>query len=207
VDVTAGTTTLPAGTYNLTATYTPPNTSEYNNATQTVSLDVSGESVWIVNSAGGASEFANTGYAISPYAGDENAVAIDHAGNVWSITTSASTMLETSQTGITQSSTGSGTGGLDGPAGIAIDGNSQVWTANSANNSVSLFSNSATALSPSGGFTDSSLSTPSGVAVDLGGSVWVTNKGNNSVTRILGAAAPAAPLSTAAKNNTTGAKP
>jgi len=44
-------------------------------------------------------------------------------------------------------------------------------------------------------------------AVDLGGSVWITNQGNNSVTRILGAAAPAAPLSTATANKTTGTKP
>jgi DNA-binding beta-propeller fold protein YncE len=75
------------------------------------------------------------------------------------------------------------------------------------NNSVSLFSNAGAALSPSTGFTDSSLSTPSGIAIDLGGSVWIANTANNSVTRILGAAAPAAPLSTATANNTTGAKP
>jgi hypothetical protein len=40
-----------------------------------------------------------------------------------------------------------------------------------------------------------------------GGSVWVANKGNKNVTRILGVGASAAPLSTAAANKTTGAKP
>jgi hypothetical protein len=62
-------------------------------------------------------------------------------------------------------------------------------------------------LSPPSGFSDTSLSTPTGIAIDLGGSVWIANKGNNSVTRILGVGASAAPLSTAAANKTTGAKP
>jgi streptogramin lyase len=97
-------------------------------------------------------------------------------------------------------------GGLNSPVAIAIDGSEQVWITN-GNGSVSEFSNAGSALSPSGGFADSSLSTPSGIAVDLGGSVWIANKGNNSVTRILGAAAPVAPLATAAANGTTGAKP
>jgi hypothetical protein len=81
-----------------------------------------------------------------------------------------------------------------------------VWVTN-GNGSVSEFSNGGVAISSGAGFTDSSLSTPSGIAVDLGGSVWIANKGNNSVTRILGAAAPVAPLATAAANGTTGAKP
>jgi DNA-binding beta-propeller fold protein YncE len=98
-------------------------------------------------------------------------------------------------------------GGLDAPAGIAIDGNGQVWVTN-GNNTVSLFSNAGAPISASGGIMDSSvLATPTGIAVDLGGSVWIANAGSNSVTRILGAAAPTAPLSTAAANNTTGAKP
>ena len=87
-----------------------------------------------------------------------------------------------------------------------IDGAGQAWVTN-GNNSVSLFANEGAAVSPTTGFTDSSLSTPTGIAVDLGGSVWIANKGSNSVTRILGAAVPAAPLSTAAANKTTGTKP
>ena len=57
-----------------------------------------------------------------------------------------------------------------------------------------------------GEFTDGSLSRRSGVATDPGGDVWIANMGNRIITRILGAAAPAAPLSTAAKNNPTGAR-
>lgn len=206
VDVTSGTTTLPVGTYNLTATYTPTDTSQYSDATQTVSFTVSGESVWIVDGGGGTSELAGNGYGISPsaYSGANQAVAIDNAGNVWTVGTGSTPLEETSQVG-TQPATPTG-GGLNLPVGIAIDGNSAVWITN-GNGTVSEFSNGGTAQSPSNGFADASLSTPSGIAIDLGGSVWIANKGNNSVTRILGAAAPADPLATAAANNKTGVEP
>jgi len=206
VDVTGGTTSLPVGTYTVTATYTPTDTSEYNNDTQMVSLYVSSESVWILDSGGGTSELAGNGYGISPgaYSGADMAVAIDSGGNIWTVGTGSTLLEETNQVG-TAPATPTG-GGLDVPVGIAIDGNSAVWITN-GNNTISEFSNAGVAQSPSNGFADSSLSTPSGIAIDLGGSVWIANKGNSSVTRILGAAAPADPLATAAANNKTGAKP
>ncbi|MGB9147794.1 MAG: hypothetical protein WCC14_18350, partial [Acidobacteriaceae bacterium] len=201
------TTGLAAGTYNITANFTP-SSGDYNAISDTQQLTVSGESVWVVNSGGGTGELAGNGYAISPiaYGGANAAVAIDSSGNVWTVGTGATLLEDTSQTGIVENSISSG-GGLDAPSAIAIDGNSQIWITNSGNNSISLFLDNGTAVSPSTGFTDSPLSTPSGIAVDLSGSIWIANKGNNTVTRILGAAAPAAPLSTAAANNTTGARP
>ncbi len=127
----------------------------------------------------------------------------EDGGNVWTV--GSGSLEEISQIGTLQTMIASG-GGLDLPNAIAIDGNGQVWVTN-GNNTVSEFSNSGSAMSPSGGFKDSSLSAPAGIAIDLGGSVWVVNNGNNSVTRILGAAAPVAPLSTAAENGATGARP
>ncbi|MGA8108595.1 MAG: hypothetical protein WB974_04130, partial [Acidobacteriaceae bacterium] len=187
------------GTYSVTATFTPEDSYEYTSATMTETLTVSGESVWIVNGGGGVSELAGNGAAITSSAdsGGTTAAAIDAAGNVWSIGSGTYLLEDISQTGAVQHSIASG-GGLDGPSGIAIDGNSQVWVSNAGNSSFSLFLDDGTAESPSGGFTDSSLDSPSGIAVDGGGSVWIANKGNNSLTRVLGAAAPAAPLSTAA---------
>ncbi len=206
---TAITTTsgLVAGNYTLAATFNP-SSNAYNTTSSMKQLAVSGESVWIVNSGGGTAELAGNGSGItqSPYTGANLAVAVDSAGNVWSAGTGSSLLVETSQVGTNPNTIASGTGGLNAPAGIAIDGASQVWVTN-GNSTVSEFSSAGAAVSPSSGFTDPSLSTPSGIAVDLGGSVWIANKGNNSVTRILGGAAPVAPLATAAKNNTTGAKP
>jgi hypothetical protein len=206
-DITAGTTSLPANKYTITATFNPTNP-QYASAIASATLIVAGETVWIVNGgSGGLSELTGDGTVVtsSAYAGGNVAVAIDNGGNVWTVGTGSPLLGEISQVGTVQNSIATG-GGIDLPVGIAIDGSSQVWVTN-GNSSVSEFSNAGAALSPSTGFTDSSLSTPSGIAIDLGGSVWIANTGNNSVTRILGAAAPVAPLSTATANNTTGAKP
>jgi hypothetical protein len=207
VDITGGTSSLAPGKYSVTAMFNPTNP-QYASTSASNNLTVAGETVWIVNGGGGSlSELTGDGFAISSsaYPGENTAAAIDSGGNVWTVGTGATPLIETSQVGTVQNSISSG-GGLDAPVGIAIDGNSQTWITN-GNNSVSLFSNGGTAISPGSGFTDTSLSTPTGIAIDQGGSVWIANKGTSTVTRILGAAAPAAPLSTAAKNNTTGAKP
>jgi hypothetical protein len=208
IDITGGTSGLAVGSYNIAANFAPTDSADYTTAQSMASLVVSGESVWIVNSPGGTSELAGNGYGITSSAdpGANLSVAIDSSGNVWTVGSGSTLLEETSQTGSSLNTIGSGTGGLSSPAAIAIDGDGQIWIMN-GNNSVSLFSNAGTALSPSTGFISATLSTPSGVAVDLSGSVWITNKGSNSVTRILGAAAPAAPLSIAAANQTTGKKP
>ncbi|MFP5227792.1 MAG: M12 family metallopeptidase [Acidobacteriota bacterium] len=206
INVTSGTQGLAAGSWNITATFTPTDPTTYATAQTTLAITVSGESVWILNSGGSGAELAGDGYGISTsaYPGANTAIAIDSGGNVWTAGTGP-LLEETSQVGTVQNTISSG-GGLNAPAGIAIDGLSQVWVTD-GNNSVSQFSNAGAPVSPSTGYTDTSLATPIGIAIDQAGSVWVANKGNNSLTRILGAAAPAAPLSTAAKNNTTGARP
>jgi hypothetical protein len=206
VNVTGGTSGLTPGKYTITASFSPINPM-YAPATVNKSLTVAGETVWIVNSGGSLSELTGDGTAVSSsaFTGGSFGIGIDATGNLWSGGPSYLQLNEENQVG-TQLSPVLPYGGLGTPAGVAIDGNSQIWVTN-ANSTVSLFANNGTALSPSSGFTDTSLSTPTGIAIDLGGSVWIANKGNNSVTRILGAAAPAAPLATAAANNTTGAKP
>jgi hypothetical protein len=195
---------LAPNTYTITATFNP-GSNVYSTTSATNPLTVSGESVWILNGSGGPSELAGNGADISPSAdpGEGTAMAIDSGGNIWTV--GSGSLEEVNQVGTLKQTISTG-GGLDLPTAIAIDGNSQVWVTN-GNNSVSEFSNSGTPLSPSAAFTDTSLSEPTGIAIDLAGSVWVVNQSNNSVTRILGVAAPVAPLSTAAANNTTGAKP
>ena len=208
IDITSGTSTLAVGNYNLAANFTPTNRSIYSSAQSTATLVVSGESVWIVDSAGGTSELAGNGAGMTSGAdpGANLAVAIDSGGNVWTVGSGSTLLEETNQMGTSLTTVPSGTGGLSSPAAIAIDGDGQVWVTN-GNNSVSLFSNAGTALSLSNGFKDNSISAPNGIAIDSSGNVWIANKRSNSVTRILGAAAPAAPLSTAAANKTTGEKP
>jgi streptogramin lyase len=109
---------------------------------------------------------------------------------------------------------------------VAVDGNDNLWYANSTGNSVTLFKNLGTAainggqyttvtsaISPSTGYTaGGTLSSPAQIAVDPSGDVWVTNTGASgvgpSVTELIGVAAPTfTPLSSAAYNNKLGAKP
>jgi hypothetical protein len=202
------TTALAPGSYTITANFVPTNSAAWSANSAQSTLVVSGQSIWIVDSdTGGTSELTDNGTWVTytPDSGANTAVAIDNAGNVWSVG-AGPLVEETNQVGTLKNSIDSG-GGLDGPAAVAIDGLGQVWVSNAANNSVSLFTNAGTAVSGSGGITDPSLSTPAGIAVDLSGSVWVANTGNSSVTRFLGAAAPVAPLATAATGGTTGTRP
>jgi Astacin (Peptidase family M12A)/Divergent InlB B-repeat domain len=205
-NATSGTSSLPPGTYQMTATFVPISP-QYLSASVIKTFTVASETVWIINSNGSLSELTGDGSALSSsaFTGGNLGVSIDGGGTLWSVGTGNMPLQETNQVGA-QLSPILSSGGIGTPAGIAIDGASQVWVTN-ANGSVSVFADSTAPLSPPTGFTDASLSTPSGIAIDLGGSVWIANEGNNSVTRILGAAAPAAPLATAAANNTTGAKP
>jgi hypothetical protein len=207
INVTSGTSGLAPGKYTITASFSPINPA-YAAAAPTSTLTVAGETVWIVNNGGSLSELTGDGTALSSsaFAGANLGVGVDSGGNLWSVGTGYVQLGESNQVG-TQLSPVEPNGGLGTPAGVAIDGSSQIWVTNANNATFSLFANDGTALSPSNGFTDSSLSTPSGIAIDLGGSVWIANQGGSSVTRILGAAAPAAPLATAAANKTTGAKP
>ncbi|MEO6922846.1 MAG: hypothetical protein ABI142_03390 [Bryocella sp.] len=76
-------------------------------------------------------------------------------------------------------------GGLNTPQGIATDATGNVWVANSGNSSVSEFSPSGLALSPTTGYTGGSIATPYALAVDPGGNVWVANA--TSVTELNGA--------------------
>jgi hypothetical protein len=206
INVTSGTSGLGPGSYTMEATFTPINP-QYLSATVNKPFTVASETVWIVNSNGSLSELTGDGSPVfsSAFSGANAGVGIDSGGSLWTIGTGFLQLGETNQVGAQLSPVQLG-GGFSTPAGIAIDGASQLWMTNT-NGTVSLFANSGTALSPSSGFTDASLATPSGIAIDLGGSVWIANQGNNSVTRFLGAAAPAAPLATAAANKTTGAKP
>jgi len=102
-------------------------------------------------------------------------------------------------------------GGIDAPTALAVDGTGSLWVVN-GNNTVSLFNNSGTALSPSGGYTGGTtggISTPTGIAIDSSGAVWISNGGTSgSVTQVLGGAAPViTPTITATQTNSLGVKP
>jgi streptogramin lyase len=196
---------LATGTYTLTATLTPTDSVDFAGSSASVLFTVLPQSVWITDGSGGLSVLNDGGGGSSsqPYPGGIVGAAIDNGGSIWSLTSTG--VVKTSEAGVNQL-TVAGTGGLNAPTALAIDGAGQVWIAN-GNNSLSVISDAGAVLSPSSGFTDPSLSGSSGVAIDNSGSVWVANEGNNSVTEIVGAASPVAPLVNGVVNKTLGARP
>lgn len=95
---------------------------------------------------------------------------------------------------------------LNKPEGIALDGDRNVWIANSGGSSVTTFlfsgSSTYTATSPNPYAHSTTMTAPYGIAIDRSGNVWVSNAGcvNNSATactpgnyvlsELIGAAAP-----------------
>lgn len=100
------------------------------------------------------------------------------------------------------SSTGYTGGGLDTPAGIAVDGAGNVWVTNyhsgTRTHGATITelqganaANPGQPLSPSSGFgLDANLLEPDGIAIDASGNVWVSNFGLSTITQFLGAATP-----------------
>jgi hypothetical protein len=76
-------------------------------------------------------------------------------------------------------------GGLNKPAGLAVDANGHLWMPNPIANSVSEFDNNGNAISTASGFTG--LNAPYALAIDTNGYVWIANSGNNSLVEMSGA--------------------
>lgn len=75
-------------------------------------------------------------------------------------------------------------GGLNRGQLIAVDGAGNVWVPNAVDpGTLSEFSPTGAALSPSTGFTGGGLSYPEAVAIDLSGYVWAANEGNGSLSK------------------------
>ena len=179
-----------------------------------IALDSAGNA-WIANiSNNSVSKFSNAGVAISPPTGYTGGgldatfgIAIDNSGNAWIANGSSGNdpnrITKLSNDGVPQSSGFTG-GGLNFPTAIAIDGSGSVWIANLAS-SISRFSNSGVAISPSTGYSVGPHFL-NAIAVDGSGSVWVTT--DTAVEVFIGAATPVVtPLATGVKNNTLGSRP
>jgi sugar lactone lactonase YvrE len=195
-----GSTTAPSavGRYSVVGTVVDPIYAGTGMGTMEIYSTGLATTTWIVNQDSTVSHLSSAG-AVTATVGTPSgtstygAIAIDSTGNAWSVTNANNSVQEVSPTGTL---TGTYTvGGVSAPSSVAIDGAGQVWVANGTN-SVTVLTNTGTAVSPSAGYLaattnyPSVLSTPSSIAIDSTGSVWITNAGSSTVTRILGAAAP-----------------
>jgi len=155
----------------------------------------------------------------------------DHTGAIWSFgSASSNSLVKYTVSGSAYTTAGTYTGGgLNTTSGaqMAVDGNGNVWTANTAGSNLSEFSNAGIALSPSTGygtfvpaniaatFGTQPISNPVDIGIDLSGDVWIMSPVNNpnrlypcTIADFLGIAAPANnPAALAAATNTIGVRP
>jgi DNA-binding beta-propeller fold protein YncE len=77
-------------------------------------------------------------------------------------------------------------GEFDSPTGIAVDGNGNVFVADSGNGRVEKFASTGAFLSVIGskGTGNGHLSAPNGIAVDLVGNIYVADAGNHHVMKL-----------------------
>jgi streptogramin lyase len=79
-------------------------------------------------------------------------------------------------------------GGLNGPVNLAVDGNGDIWVANSGGNSVIELSPNGEPLSGGSGFAVGSI--PYAVAIDANGNAWVSNHDDGNLTILSPAGQP-----------------
>ena len=76
-------------------------------------------------------------------------------------------------------------GGLNAPAGLAVDASGNVWVANAGGNSVTELSSAGTLVSGSTGYTGGgNILGPQGIAVDRSGNVWIADTLLSSVVEL-----------------------
>jgi hypothetical protein len=172
-------------------------------------------------SASGADEVTNsTGCPNWTGAADSSGGAYFANGSLYHLGISGGSASTTAPSIVTEAAgTGMSNGGLDGGAGIAVDGLGNVWVANNSGGGVSEFAYTGTAftpLSPAGtasvpvyGFGTSYLAgtKPIDVATDSSGNVWVGTQTTN-LWYLVGIAGPTVtPISTMLKNSFVGSRP
>jgi len=184
-----------------------------------IALDSTGNAYVLSPSSSALVEFTSTGAAGTNSAVGTAAnlsypfaLAVDAAGTPWVVNQGNNSVVSVSggHTGVQALG-----GGLSLPNGIALDGAGTVWVSN-ATGSISAFTKTGTALSPSTGF-QSGSTFANAVAVDGSGAVWVSSCGtyctgsgtdDGSVYQIVGAATPVVtPIALGAAHNTLATRP
>ena len=198
-----GVTTLQSGPNSITAQFIGD--TNYSAVTSApITEIITTNNVWVANGNGSVSAITESGTAVttSAVSGGGTGIAIDNAGDVWSLNTGSVAEFSNTGTVISPGYTG---GGINAPTALTIDGAGLVWVTN-GNNTLSVLSPTGTPVSTTA-YT-SLLATPTTVNVDGSGNLWITNAGDNSVTEVIGVATPVTtPQTTAVKNSSVAARP
>jgi trimeric autotransporter adhesin len=137
-----------------------------------------------------------------------SACAVDSAGDLFIADTGNHSIREVTPDGNISTVAGTGTAGfsgdggpatsaaLNGPAGIAVDGNGNLYIADTNNNRIRQVTADGIIQTIAGGTAAESLSRPAGLAVDGSGNLYFADTGNNLIRKL----APG----TASASSTTG---
>jgi hypothetical protein len=127
-------------------------------------------------------------------------VAVDTKDNIW-IGGGAHTfhgpgeIVELSSSGTILSGANGYTGyGIEAPEGLAIDANSNIWIADTANDNVVELSSAGQVLSGTKGFTGGGISGPQQLAINPSGEVWIANYTSSTTSELSNSGAPLTPL-------------
>jgi hypothetical protein len=172
----------------------------------------SANTIWLASTLGPSVyhfDFNGNSIATSPAGGGglnyPKGMATDKNRNLWIVNYSYSGLngtmpdsvskFDSSGNALSPAITGYSNAPFNMPTCIAVDGDGNVWVANSLGSIVKL-SPSGTNLSGNGGFT-ANIYVPSEMAIDSSGDVWVANNVFNSstdssLTKFIGIAGPAA---------------
>ncbi|HZI19847.1 MAG TPA: NHL repeat-containing protein [Pyrinomonadaceae bacterium] len=153
--------------------------------------------------AGGAEGFADGAGAAASFH-TPSGIALDREGNLYVADTGNNRVRKVTKEGVVTTLAGDGTAGhrdgpaaqaqFNGPVGVAVDADGQVYVADTYNDRVRLVTKDGAVRTIAGtgavGFADgdalgaAQLDTPCGVAVGAAGEVYVADTGNNRLRRL-----------------------
>jgi hypothetical protein len=202
-----------------------PSGSSTDTAAAGIAID-SLNNVWIGLTTGVAQYAQNASYQYTHYpdsmVSSVSSLAIDSGNNIWVTSSGNNSVVEyptpynSNNFGVSVPNAPLTGGGLNAPSGIAMDGAGTAWVSNLGYPSISAFSTSGTALSPSKGFigttgatggTTGPLKTPTAIAVDGSGNVWVADSSNVTVMYVGLGVPVVTPTSLAVSQKKIGTRP
>jgi len=164
-----------------------------------VSIDASGD-VWVANYNNVVSEYSPQGLPLvtngysSGGLNENYGMSIDPSGNVWITNQASQGGVNGGQGSVTELSGANGAalsgsygftaGGIDYPVAVTPDTNGNIWIANYANSTVTLFQHPGSGINAVNVSSGAKMYFPNAIAIDAGHNAWVSNQSIPAVTRI-----------------------